>query len=158
MVGEGGGSGAGSPYTSSSSPSAESLCCVAGCWLCACCWAELWENFAEILENHEFRRGDEAVWPLDLSTEFARLFRLPVAVPLAATDEPVVPCASPFVLLSADVGTDGAFLIWCDGGDGFRFILSLGEDCVIQLTSTPWTCSMVDDIVGSKLGVCYRQR
>lgn len=106
-----------------------------GGWLAPCV------NLADMLENHELRRGDVPSCPLALSIDPERAFRFDVAVPLVplvallpllTAPEFVFPFVWPLALDSADVGglgrlEDDVFdCCGCGmGGDaGFLFILS----------------------------------
>lgn len=107
---------------------------------------ELEENLAEILENHELRRWVGVPFGLGFSMEPDREGRLCAFEPLGGVDWPFVEWS-----IEADAGAladapgicrgragTGAFV----GGEFFS-AFSLGAPWVIQLTSTPWTCSML---------------
>lgn len=107
---------------------------------------ELEENLAEILENHELRRWVGVPFGLGLSMEPDREGRLCPFEPLGGVDWPFVEWS-----IEADAGALADAPGICRGragtgdfvGGEFFGAFSFGAPWVIQLTSTPWTCSMV---------------
>jgi hypothetical protein len=119
------------------------------------------ENLEEMLENHDDRLGDVPNEPL-LSDDPERARRrgtgtgadpLFSGVPFATVAGVVVAVVvgvagdtDPFVLGFDSLDRSesaGARLFCCDASVTLSMTLSLGTVLVIQLTSTPWTCSIL---------------